>query len=406
MTIATLGQALGAFTTEGNIFIGYYDAFSSVSDNRATSFGLVDNIRVVEIITPLFGDNFDADSSGDWMVHKSTDDTAVTFGYDYSADGIPSAPNSDGSTIGIKLEANIAAPTGAEAISISPVGGNFTGDYQLNFDMWVNANGPFPGGGGGSTEFFTAGVGTTGDHLQWASDNADGAWFGVTGEGGSGNSGDFRAHIGGARQDAESGAYAAGTTGDSLNNTNTHYADAFPGQIPPAAQAAAFPDKQIGALASGAVGFAWRQVSITKIGDSVTWAIDGVTIATLGQALGAFTTEGNIFVGYYDAFSSVSDNQATSFGLVDNLVVHDLGADDEEAVLEITTINVSENSVELRVSLAGGDLSPGQLSLQSMAALGGAFADVTEASVEAEAGGFKITAPAPNAGQQFYRVKF
>ena len=406
VTIATLGQALGAFTTEGNIFIGYYDAFSSVSDNRATSFGLVDNIRVVEIITPLFGDNFDADSSGDWMVHKSTDDTAVTFGYDYSADGIPSAPNSDGSTIGIKLEANIAAPTGAEAISISPVGGNFTGDYQLNFDMWVNANGPFPGGGGGSTEFFTAGVGTTGDHLQWASDNADGAWFGVTGEGGSGNSGDFRAHIGGARQDAESGAYAAGTTGDSRNNTNAHYADAFPGQSPPAAQAAAFPDKQIGALANGAVGFAWRQVSITKIGDSVTWAIDGVTIATLGQALGAFTTEGNIFVGYYDAFSSVSDNQATSFGLVDNLVVHDLGADDEEAVLEITTINVSENSVELRVSLAGGDLSPGQLSLQSMAALGGAFADVTEASVEAEAGGFKITAPAPNAGQQFYRVKF
>ena len=138
----------------------------------------------------------------------------------------------------------------------------------------------------------------------------------------------------------------------------------------------------------------------------MTWAIDGVTIATLGQALGAFTTEGNIFVGYYDAFSSVSDNQATSFGLVDNLVVHDLGADDEEAVLEITTINVSENSVELRVSLAGGDLSPGQLSLQSMAALGGAFADVAEASVEAEAGGFKITAPAPNAGQQFYRVKF
>ena len=120
---------------------------------------------------------------------------------------------------------------------------------------------------------------------------------------------------------AESGAYAAGTTGDSRNNTNAHYADAFPGQSPPAAQAAAFPDKQTGALANGAVGFAWRQVTISKIGDSVTWAIDGVTIATLGQALGAFTTEGNIFIGYYDAFSSVSDNRATSFGLVDNIRV-------------------------------------------------------------------------------------
>ena len=130
-------------------------------------------------------------------------------------------------------------------------------------------------------------------------------------------------------------------------------------------------------------------MTITKIGDSVTWAIDGVTIATLEQALGAFTTEGNIFVGYYDAFSSVSDNPATSFGLVDNLVVHDLGAGDEASVLEITTINISENSVELHVSLAGGELSPGQLSLQSTAALGGAFADVAGASVEAEAGGFQ-----------------
>ena len=406
VTIATLDQSLGAFTTEGNIFVGYYDAFSSVSDNQATSFGLVDNLRVVEIQTPLFGDDFDSDSSGTWAIFSSTDDTAVTFAYDYRADGIPAAPNSDGSTIGIKFEANIADPTGAEAVSISPVDANFTGDYQLNFDMWINANGPFPGGGGGSTEFFTAGVGTTGDHLQWASDSADGAWFGVTGEGGSGNSGDFRAHIGGARQAAESGAYEAGTTGDSLNNTNAYYADAFPGQSPPAAQAAAFPGKQTGALANGAVGFAWRQVTITKIGDSVTWAIDGVTIATLDQSLGAFTTKGNIFVGYYDAFSSVSDNQATSFGLVDNLIVHDLGAGDEPPVLKITTTNVSENSVELHVSLAGGELSPGQLSLQSTAALGAAFADVAGVSVEAEAGGFKITAPAPGAGQQFYRVKF
>jgi hypothetical protein len=242
--------------------------------------------------------------------------------------------------------------------------------------------------------------------LQWASDNADGAWFGVTGEGGSGNSGDFRAHIGGARQDADSGAYEAGTSADSRNNTNAHYAEAFPGQSPPAAQAAAFPGKQTGALANGAVGFAWRQVSITKIGDSVTWAIDGVTIATLGQALGAFTTEGNIFVGYYDAFSSVSDNPATSFGLVDNLVVIDLGAGDEASVVEITTINVSENGVELQVAVAGGELAADQLSLQSSASLGTAFADVTGATVEAAAGGFKITAPLPVAGQQFYRVKF
>jgi len=354
----------------------------------------------------IWSDNLDSADSTGWIVNKSTDDTEVTFGYDYSVDGIPAAPNSDGSTIGVKFEANIAAPTGAEAVSISPVGASFTGDYEVKFDMWINANGPFPSGGGGSTEFFTAGVGTTGDHLQWAADTADGAWFGVSGEGGSGNSGDFRAHIGGVHQAAESGAYAAGTTADSRNNTNAHYADAFPGQSPPAAQAAAFPGKQTGALADGAVGFAWRQVSITKIDNSVTWTIDGLTIATLDQSLDAFTSEGNIFVGYYDAFSSVSDNPDTSFGLIDNLVVHELGVSEEPAVLEITTISVWENSVELQVDLTGSELSLEQLSLQSTTALGTAFVDVAGASVEAEAGGFKITAPAPATGQQFYRVKY
>jgi hypothetical protein len=38
--------------------------------------------------------------------------------------------------------------------------------------------------------------------------------------------------------------------------------------------------------------------------------------------------------------------------------------------------------------------------------LGEAFAEVAGASVEAEAGGFKITAPAPDAEQQFYRIQF
>ena len=132
-----------------------------------------------------------------------------------------------------------------------------------------------------------------------------------------------------------------------------------------------------------------------------------MTIATLEQALGAFTTEGNIFVGYYDAFSSVSDNQATSFGLVDNLVVHDLGAGDEPPVLEITTINVSENSVELHVSFAGGETLPGATFTPSHGSPWSSILPTWPASQSRpKPVALKITTPAPNAGQQFYRVKF
>ena len=81
------------------------------------------------------------------------------------------------------------------------------------------------------------------------------------------------------------------------------YGDAVPHQNPPAELAQPLLCKQAGALADDAVGIAWEQVSITKIVERVAWAIDGVPIATDGQALGAFTTEGNIFIGYYDALS-------------------------------------------------------------------------------------------------------
>ena len=38
-----------SFTTTGNIFVGYQDQFASISDNIALSFGLVDNVRVLDL---------------------------------------------------------------------------------------------------------------------------------------------------------------------------------------------------------------------------------------------------------------------------------------------------------------------------------------------------------------------
>jgi MYXO-CTERM domain-containing protein len=270
----------------------------------------------------LFFDNFDATPSSAYTVNQDPD-SAVTFMYNYSADGIPSAPHSAaGTTLGVKFEANIVAPTGAQALNISPVGRSFTGDFVLKFDMWINANGPFPLGGTGSTEFITAGVGTAGFSVQKSSGNSDGAWFAVDGEGGS--SIDYRAYLGISLEGPSSTAYAApvGTFG-SRDANNPYYQTSFPGgQQAPASQQAAFPasanpaENQEGALKPGTVGFAWRDVVITKVGSDVSWSIDGLQVATFGNA----TLAGdNIFVGYWDVFASVSANAAVSFGLVDNL---------------------------------------------------------------------------------------
>ncbi len=262
-----------------------------------------------------YSDNFDVNTSAAYTVNQDPD-TTVQFSYDYSADGIPSAPNSvGGTTRGVKFTANNGDATAtAAAINISPTGGSFGSNVTVRFDMWINVNGPHPAGGTGSTEYLTGGVGTAGGSVQKSTVGADGAWFAVDGEGGS--SQDFRAYRLATLQTPSSGAYAAGistTTPEARDSANTYYHATFPGgQEAPASQG------QTGALRIGAVGFAWREVEIVRTGNDVTWSIDGLEIATLTNA----TLAGdNIFVGYWDIFSSISDNPAQSFGVVDNLVV-------------------------------------------------------------------------------------
>jgi hypothetical protein len=265
----------------------------------------------------VFSDNFDLPTGGDYTLNADPD-SRITFAYDYARDGIPSAPNSvGGTTLAVKFEANLVLPTGAQALNISPIGRSFTGDFVLRFDMWINANGPFPSGGTGSTEFITAGVGTAGFSIQKSSGTADGTWFAVDGEGQS--SIDYRAFRGTALEGSASPVYAAPNLGiEPRNADNTYYHTAFPGgQTAPQLQQMNYP-AQTGALKAGTVGFAWRDVAIMKLGTDVTWSIDGLTIATVPN----FTAGGdNIFVGYWDVFASVSDNPDTSFGLIDNLRV-------------------------------------------------------------------------------------
>jgi len=263
----------------------------------------------------LFSDNFNSNTAANWDIRSTSADTAVTFAFDYSALGIPSAPNSGGSTLGLKLEANIADPAAAEAISLSPLGGSFSGDFSVRYDLWINYNGPLSPGGTGSTQFPTSGVGTSGGQVQWGGTGsaADGVWFAVSGDGGAAQ--DFRAYVATAQQADASGVYAAGVTLSPRDNGNPYYATTFPGGLSaPAAQIASYP-QQTNTTAVGTIGFAWRDVEITRVGDVITWSIDGLLIATVTNALAA----DNIFLGYWDPFTSVSTGPDVQFGLVDNL---------------------------------------------------------------------------------------
>lgn len=265
-----------------------------------------------------------------WSVEATSADTASTFGYDYSADGIPAAPNGS-DTVGLKLEANLADGAAAE-ISASPTDFSVGGLYRVEFDFWINANGPFPGGGGGSTEFAGGAVGH-----DTATAGRDGASLLISGEGGA--SRDWRLYKDTSEQFIESGQYSITDN----NASGTELASAFPGQDPPALQQTNFA-QQTGTLQDGAGGFQWLTMQIDVDSDAGTAAFR-VSSAASGNTLHIGTIDsnigdpvdlsGNIALVYADLFSSVSDNAALSFGVFDNVVVTQIPEPSSVALLAL-----------------------------------------------------------------------
>jgi hypothetical protein len=185
-------------------------------------------------------------------------------------------------------------------------------------------NGPLPGGGAGSTEHLTAGIGTAGNRVQWTGtgSTADGCWFAADGDGGAADTsttaGDFCAYVGASLQGSVTGVYAAGTNSTVKGNNDAYYLAAFPTGLPaPALQQANYA-QQTGTLAAGTLGFAWHEVIVARHASTVDWAIDGIKLATITNAT---LTASNVFVGYWDTSASLSDNTNLSFGLVDNVRV-------------------------------------------------------------------------------------
>ncbi len=277
-------------------------------------------LLVYPLQTTVFADNFDANTAPNWIVNKSSADTAIAFNYDYSALGIPSAPHSTGSTTrGVQMKANLTS-TSVAALSISPTNQSFSGDYRLHFDAWINVNGPLPGGGASSTEFLTAGVGTAGNRTEWngAGATADGFYFSADGDGGINSAttttGDYAGYKGTAFQNIASGIYAAGA----IDHGNGYYTTAFSNSpAAPALQQSTYP-QQTGNLNIGAFGLAWHDVIVSKRGNVVNWSADGILLATITNV--TFTAS-NVCVGFWDPFSSLTDNTNLSFGLVDNVRV-------------------------------------------------------------------------------------
>jgi hypothetical protein len=268
-------------------------------------------LALAVVAAPAFGDilyESAMDSGADWTVN-ATSDTAYQFGWDFTSMGIPASPG--GSTTGLRMAANISSGAAHEIVA-SPTDFMVSGQYVVEFDFWINANGPFPDGGSGSTEFLGGGVGYDG-----TSATRSGALLIITGEGGS--SRDWRMYKDTAEQFVESGQYDI----ESNNNWDPELSAHFPGLEAPLYQQTTYP-QQTGATNPGCGGFAWHHMTITVDSDlgTANFDVDGLSIGTLDTSVGSpVSTSGYVQVMYADLFSSVSDNEELSFGVIDNFVV-------------------------------------------------------------------------------------
>ena len=320
----------------------------------------------------LFSDDFETDTSGDWTALEASvngiPDYTADFGFDYGAItitengetvNIPPAPNSNGSTLGLKLTANNNdEEASASAVSVFPVGQNFSGNYSLKFDMWMNYNGG-TFGGSGSTEHATFGINASGNTVSWSSGNTlmdgDGSWYAVSGEGGA--SRDMRSIVGEEMFpppvelfDVDAGYLDRDFDGtvEWENNPTFSALEAFPLRL------IFSPDRF---ETPGSPGKDWVQVEIRYMNGATSWFMDGYLI---GEQYVGIQTSGNIMLGYMDMFGSIANPREDNFVIYDNVRVEDLST--APMPVEVTVDPVSPNVTEGQGSVAFtigrlGDLS-------------------------------------------------
>lgn len=357
--------------------------------------------------TPYFTDNFDTDSSGLWTVNSFDGlvNSSATFAEDYSVTGYVPPHKPGGTTKGLVFRANLVANLTRNAISASPTGLNLSGNYRLRFKAWNNYNGPFAGGGAGSTYHLTGGLGTTGDHAQFSFGSADGIWFDMNGDGESSQAvGDTSAYAGVQVLTAEYGVYSAPGTVDTVDvprsATNPYYSIWGGIQAPPA-QVAAYP-AQAGTSDIGSMGGSWHTFVVGYETNTVYWVIDGIPIAAVPDS---FTTLGpNVFVGWADNFNnsatSFPNPAAMSFGIIDDLRVETVAA----APIRITGIQIVGGNVEVAFTGPAANVAA-DFKLQRAGTVNGPYNDDNTATPgNVGSGSFKFTT-ALSPGNNFYKIK-
>jgi hypothetical protein len=245
---------------------------------------------------PLFSDNFDSLPSPITATNTGTTngytikfsaplgpvDFKAIFGFDYSAvtypTNIPSAPHSSGTTKGLYLTANKDAIGAVAAVNLYPAGQSFSGNYMLQFDLWINY------GRTATTEHALFGVNHSGQFAnQVTMQGSDGLFFAMSGDGGSSSGAatarDYSIFQGGGIPLAPTLLTTANTVfGPApLWGTNFDNADAGFKTLFPVEGVNGF------TTAAGSPGMRWVTVQVLQKDGLITWLLNRVLLELPGE---------------------------------------------------------------------------------------------------------------------------
>jgi hypothetical protein len=186
---AAISGATNATLTRMNVQSTNAGAYSVVVTNAfgaATSAVATLVVNVPQVWQVVFAEDFESDHSSNWDLFQGSGNGVPDYTVDWSfryttnrytfngvTNVIPPAPNSSGgATRALKLTVNKNDASAATAgVSLYPKAQNFSGNYALRCDVWLNYNGP-SGGGTGSTEYATIGLNHAGTRVNWGAGTA------------------------------------------------------------------------------------------------------------------------------------------------------------------------------------------------------------------------------------------
>lgn len=238
---------------------------------------------------------------------NGSDISSADFGFDYSAYGIPEAPNSnpsDPKTLGLRLAANLPGGWPGDQVAAVYEDAMIAGQYTLQVDVWMNYD------TSGTTEHVGVSAGFDLDDAQFTFSPAqNGAGVAFSGDGFAGCSGstsgicDYILLKDGARLDLDSGQYAESSFGTgnrpgynhSDSNDNIDLQALFPA-IDIATTTGGL--NSSGTNQAGALGFQWVTVTIevdpTAVGSGTNGNSGTATVSLESHASGNSFTLGTI----------------------------------------------------------------------------------------------------------------